>query len=96
MISKTEGSEMDFLEICHCGDKLATPFNPAWLYEWPKNGRLYYPASKELGGVGLVKSSLAEQLSGHFIFEQSIPTAIQWKGNYVKLDDFNLESLLNS
>lgn len=41
-----------------------------------------------LGGVGLIKSKLAIELSNHFIFEGSeeSPSAIHWNGDLHRLN----------
>ncbi|XP_044514255.1 UPF0598 protein C8orf82 homolog [Gracilinanus agilis] len=65
------------------GEALAIPFEPARLMPLPANGRLYHPAPKLAGGVGLVRSSLAFELSSCFQYPPggaTLPTHILWQG----------------
>ncbi|XP_051827212.1 UPF0598 protein C8orf82 homolog isoform X2 [Antechinus flavipes] len=65
------------------GEALAVPFEPARLMPLPANGRLYHPAPKPAGGVGLVRSSLAFELSSCFQYPPggaTLPTHILWQG----------------
>ncbi|XP_068957043.1 UPF0598 protein C8orf82 homolog [Petaurus breviceps papuanus] len=65
------------------GEALAVPFEPARLLPLPANGRLYHPAPKLAGGVGLVRSSLAFELSNCFQYPPggaTLPTHILWQG----------------
>uniref|UniRef100_A0A4W3GLV2 Chromosome 8 open reading frame 82 n=1 Tax=Callorhinchus milii TaxID=7868 RepID=A0A4W3GLV2_CALMI len=77
-------SEPELLSYCGGGEHLAIPFQPQKLY-MPENGRLYHPAPPRSGPVGLVKSSLAFELSPHFEYEgggpeSGPPTYFHWKG----------------
>lgn len=50
---------------------------------YPESGRVYHPAPQKMGGVGLVRSVLAIELSKHFEFkdgEMSPPTSFTWNG----------------
>ena len=57
------------------------------------SGRVYHPASDKVGGVGLIKSSLAIELSQHFGYDEgadetvSSPTSFHWKGKVYKLNN---------
>ncbi|XP_027715681.1 UPF0598 protein C8orf82 homolog [Vombatus ursinus] len=65
------------------GEALAVPFEPARLLPLPANGRLYHPAPKLAGGVGLIRSSLAFELSTCFQYPPGgaiLPTHILWQG----------------
>ena len=47
-------------------------------------GRVYHSGPHTCGGVGLVRSKLAIQLSSNFIFEdgeENPPTSFNWNGN---------------
>ena len=64
-------------------DKLRTSFQPDKIYMQPDTGRIYHPADPELGGVALIKSSIAIALSKDFHFgkgEDKPPTHITWRG----------------
>ncbi|XP_072458876.1 UPF0598 protein C8orf82 homolog [Notamacropus eugenii] len=67
------------------GEALTVPFEPDRLLPLPANGRLYHPAPKVAGGVGLVRSSLAFELSSCFQYPPggtgtTQPTHIMWQG----------------
>ncbi|XP_035678211.1 UPF0598 protein CG30010-like [Branchiostoma floridae] len=71
------------------GDKLTFPFSPDKLCMLPRSGRVYHPAPAKVGGVGLVKSSLAIELSRDFRFgdegEYAPPVGFLWRGQEVQL-----------
>ena len=48
---------------------LTVDFEPENVCMLPISGRVYHPASERLGGVRLIKSSLAIELSQYFEFE---------------------------
>lgn len=59
---------------------------------FPESGRIYHPADKKHGGVGLVKSSLGIELSGGFEFrnkdnESEPPSHFNWNGKTYELDN---------
>lgn len=54
-----------------------------------KTGRVYHPAPEKVGGIGLVRSNLAIELSILFNFEngeENAPTHFVWKGKRYQLD----------
>lgn len=58
------------------------PFQPNKLVMLPQNGRVYHPGPEKAGGVGLVKSALAFELSSCFEYEQGPsqpPTHFHWQ-----------------
>ncbi|XP_077982897.1 UPF0598 protein CG30010-like [Glandiceps talaboti] len=65
------------------GDKLTIDFEPQKLCMLPQSGRIYHPAKAKVGGVGLIKSSLAIDISKYFEFgeagEYAPPTHFNWK-----------------
>uniref|UniRef100_A0A803TMS4 Uncharacterized protein n=1 Tax=Anolis carolinensis TaxID=28377 RepID=A0A803TMS4_ANOCA len=72
----------EHLSYCGGAEKLAVPFQPEKLVMLPENGRLYHPGPEKAGGVGLVKSALAFELSPSFEYEQGpgkAPTHFRWK-----------------
>ncbi|XP_066481839.1 UPF0598 protein C8orf82 homolog isoform X2 [Tiliqua scincoides] len=71
-------------ELSYCGgeDRLVVPFQPNKLVMLPENGRVYHPGPEKAGGVGLVKSALAFELSPCFEYEQGPgqpPTHFRWQ-----------------
>ncbi|GCB77613.1 hypothetical protein scyTo_0020593 [Scyliorhinus torazame] len=96
---KGEGSEEELLSYCGGGDKLAVRFEPERLF-MPENGRVYHPASERSGSVGLVKSSLAFELSPHFEYlasspESDPPSHFHWNGKRFRLTN-ELSSLIQT
>ncbi|XP_034438131.1 UPF0598 protein C8orf82 homolog [Hippoglossus hippoglossus] len=65
--------DQELLSYCGGEEKLAVPFRPEALYMHPLSGRVYHPCSERWGGVGLVRSALAIELSPFFVYpsEQS-------------------------
>ncbi|KAK3580316.1 hypothetical protein CHS0354_003551 [Potamilus streckersoni] len=67
----------------YAGDTLSVPFQPEKVCMLPETGRVYHPASPSVGGVGLIKSKLAIELSKYFEFgdgEDKPPTQFLWAG----------------
>ncbi|XP_067824680.1 UPF0598 protein C8orf82 homolog isoform X2 [Heptranchias perlo] len=89
-LMKGEGPEEgELLSYGGAGDKLAVRFEPERLF-MPENGRVYHPAPERSGSIGLVKSSLAFELSGHFEYtdagpESGPPSHFHWNGQRHKL-----------
>ncbi|XP_053251102.1 UPF0598 protein C8orf82 homolog [Podarcis raffonei] len=80
LLQGASGEEL--LSYCGGADKLAVPFQPEKLLMLPENGRLYHPGPEKAGGVGLVKSALAFELSPCFDYEQGpsqAPTHFRWR-----------------
>lgn len=83
--------EGELLSYGGAGDELSVNFEPQRLF-MPVNGRVYHPAPERTGGVGLVKSALAFELSGHFEYtssgpETGPPSHINWKGQRLRLSN---------
>ncbi|KAG6454051.1 UPF0598 protein CG30010 [Manduca sexta] len=79
----------DFLTYGYAGDLLSTEFIPQQIYMLPLTGRVYHPAEDRYGGIGLIKSKLAIELSKNFEFqngEAQPPTHFVWKNNKYELD----------
>ena len=53
----------------------------------PETGRVYHAAPKRVGNVGLIKSSIAIELSKKFIYQGDDfpPCSIDWEGHIVSL-----------
>ena len=51
-------------------------------------GRIYHKAMEKVGGIGLIRSALALELSKHFKFNTQnpkIPTHFEWNGQTYEL-----------
>ncbi|XP_064542522.1 UPF0598 protein CG30010 [Drosophila montana] len=79
----------DVLTYAHGGPDLSVPFEPQKLYMHPKSGRVYHPAWSKVGGIGLVRSKLAIELSQNFVFadDGKSPTHFNWNGTQLKLEN---------
>ncbi|XP_029355193.1 UPF0598 protein C8orf82 homolog [Echeneis naucrates] len=82
-----EGSATDRELLSYCGgaEKLSVPFQPEALYMHPVSGRVYHPCPERSGGVGLVRSALAIELSSFFVYtpeqgQSGQPTHFLWGG----------------
>ncbi|KAH8398578.1 hypothetical protein KR222_000511, partial [Zaprionus bogoriensis] len=77
------------LTYAHGGPDLSVEFHPNKLYMHPESGRLYHPAWAEVGGIGLIRSKLAIELSQNFVFSvgDELPTHFKWHGNQIKLEN---------
>ncbi|KAK3086736.1 hypothetical protein FSP39_022670 [Pinctada imbricata] len=87
----------DLLSYGGAGNALTVPFQPNKVCMLPNTGRVYYPAFPHLGGIGLVKSSLAIELSKHFEFnngESNPPTHFHWKDKNIQLTN-ELMNIMN-
>lgn len=76
------------LSFCGGGEALAVPFEPARLLPLAANGRLYHPAPARAGGVGLVRSALAFELSACFEYgsgSPAVPSHVHWQGSRIAL-----------
>ncbi|KAM9849016.1 UPF0598 protein C8orf82 homolog [Aulostomus maculatus] len=84
LLEGTTGDQ-ELLSFCGGAEKLTAAFRPEALYMHPVSGRVYHPCSERTGGVGLVRSALAIELSPFFVYgaEQSQsgqPTHFLWAG----------------
>ncbi|XP_015284304.1 PREDICTED: UPF0598 protein C8orf82-like, partial [Gekko japonicus] len=80
LLQGASGEEL--LSYCGGADRLTVPFRPEKLLMLPENGRVYHPGPEKAGGVGLVKSALAYELSPNFEYEQGPsqpPTHFHWR-----------------
>ncbi|XP_070817266.1 UPF0598 protein C8orf82 homolog [Chaetodon trifascialis] len=76
--------DRELLSYCGGAEKLSIPFRPEALYMHPVTGRVYHPCSERGGGVGLVRSALAIELSPFFVYAQGDsqsgqPTHFLWR-----------------
>lgn len=82
LLLSNSNMEQDHLSYACAGDLLTVPFSPQDICMLPSTGRVYHPGPTKSGGVGLVKSSLAFELSKYFEFnygDKSPPTHFSWK-----------------
>ncbi|XP_016967921.1 UPF0598 protein CG30010 [Drosophila biarmipes] len=81
--------DKEVLSYAHSGQVLTLPYEPHKLYMDPRNGRVYHPATPQVGGIGLVRSKLAIELSQHFEFPtgEASPTHFRWNGERLKLQN---------
>lgn len=92
LVQKTNGStgkEEDWFGYAHAEDLLMVPFEPERLVMNIDSGRVYHPAPDKAGGIGLVRSKIAIELSAFFSFEngeQCSPTHFTWKNKKYTLD----------
>lgn len=72
------------------GNAMTSKFLPTRICMLPNTGRVYHPAPAKVGGIGLVKSSLAIELSKYFEFENgedNPPTHFNWMEKRIYLDN---------
>lgn len=82
--------DLEFLSYCGGGEKLSVLFRPEALYMHPVSGRVYHPCPEQGGGVGLVRSALAIELSPFFVYAQEDnqseqPTHFIWRAQKHRL-----------
>lgn len=93
-----DGSDADFLTYGYAGDKLSFLFSPERIYMLPQTGRVYHPAAEMYGGVGLIRSKLAIELSKNFVFANSdsqTPSHFTWKNKTYVLNQNWFQDILN-
>ena len=75
------------------------PFEPDKVIMEPQSGRVYHPAAEAVGGIGLVKSSLAIEFSNLFKFENgedNVPTKFLWQKKWYATDNNWYKDIMNS
>lgn len=89
----------ELLSYCGGADNLAVPFQPDALFMHPVSGRVYHPCPEHGGGVGLVRSALAMELSPSFLYDEDAeagrPTHFEWRGQKLRLSHQLSERLKN-
>ncbi|XP_029448073.1 UPF0598 protein C8orf82 homolog [Rhinatrema bivittatum] len=92
-------SDGELLSYCGGAEKLAVKFEPEKLVMFRENGRVYHPAPERAGGVGLVKSALAFELSPCFEYavdpDSGSPTHFKWNAKRYSLTN-ELERLIKA
>lgn len=78
----------DRLSYAHTGDLLTVDFEPNRVVMAPNSGRVYHPAAERYGGIGLIRSNLAIELSKYFEFDgdDSLGPPVRFNWNGVKYD----------
>lgn len=87
LLKKT--NDIDLFTYGYADNVLTFNFIPNKLFMLPSTGRVYHPTEDKYGGIGLVRSKLAIELSKHFKFENGEsqpPTHFKWKNNNYDLD----------
>lgn len=92
---------VDYLSYGYTGELLKIKFEPEKICMLPRSGRLYHPGPVKTGGVGLVKSSLAIQLSQNFTYKdqsctEDPPVNFIWRNNKYILTNEILKNLRNT
>ena len=91
MIDADGETSSDLLSYGGAGDRMTLPFEPANVCMLPDTGRVYHPAPEQYGNIGLIKSSLAIELSAFFDYdsgdETQPPSHFTWKGKKYKLSN---------
>ncbi|XP_076813344.1 UPF0598 protein CG30010-like [Clavelina lepadiformis] len=84
---ETSSKKSYHLSYGNTGDILTVPFEPEKICMLPESCRVYHPAPERTGGIGLVKSKLAIQLSQYFSYDHQTdkefvlpPTKFTWQG----------------
>ena len=79
------------MAYAHAGDVLTVDFEPHKIYMNPLTGRVYHPAWPKVGGIGLIRSKLAIELSKNFEWHQrdehtEPPSHFVWRDQKLQLD----------
>ncbi|XP_041457316.1 UPF0598 protein C8orf82-like [Lytechinus variegatus] len=95
-----EPSGPGLLSCNFTGDAVTVKFEPEKVCMLPVSGRIYHPAPHKTGGVGLIKSSIAIDISACFEFgekgEYSPPTHFTWLGKRYTLTNEVLDLMTDS
>ncbi|KFM61627.1 hypothetical protein X975_19445, partial [Stegodyphus mimosarum] len=94
-----ERDAANYLSYAYAGDLLQVKFEPEKICMLPETGRVYHPGPEATGGVGLIKSSLAIQISQNFIYKdnktEDVPLYFIWKDQKYTLTNEVLKKLLD-
>ncbi|XP_054714451.1 UPF0598 protein CG30010-like [Uloborus diversus] len=98
IFEKNEDNEtIEYISYAHTGELLKQKFEPEKICMLPESGRVYHPGPESTGGVGLIKSSLAIQLSQHFLYQDNgtdaAPSHFVWKNRKYELTNEIVEKL---
>lgn len=87
-----------FLYYNHGPENMKYAFQPAEICMLPKSGRIYHPAPDRVGGIGLIKSSFAIEISKFFDyegFEDDPPSSFTWDNTRYELTNNILNLMKN-
>lgn len=79
----------EFLSFGYAGELLKVDFEPNKIH-MSLSGKVYHPAGEKYGGIGLIRSKLAIELSKHFEFadgEENAPSGIRWNQKLFSIDN---------
>lgn len=82
VFTELECHSADMYHLMYAGGTMSVAFQPEQVVMLPETGRVYHVGPANGGGVGLIKSSLAIELSKYFEFADggSVPTHLVWQG----------------
>jgi len=85
----------DNYHLTYAAGTLSVVFQPDQVVMLPETGRVYHAGPANGGGVGLIKSSLAIELSRFFEFADggSVPSHFVWQGEKHQLSESILTRL---
>lgn len=89
-VIKDLNNDNELFSYAYADDSLVVPFQPDKICMNIKTGRVYHPASEKIGGIGLVKSKFAIEISSYFEFENGDdkhPTHLTWRNKRYVLDN---------
>ncbi|XP_017878588.1 UPF0598 protein CG30010 [Ceratina calcarata] len=94
------GEVENWFSYAYAEELLMVPFEPDKLYMHVESGRVYHPAPERAGGIGLVRSKIAIDLSSFFEFEkgeENGPTHISWnKKKYILDNHWHKDKILQA
>lgn len=95
-----DAASPDILTYGYAGSPaLNVQFEPEKVCMLPESGRIYHPADSKIGGVGLIKSSIAIAISKYFDFEDgedNPPTHFTWNGTRYTLTNETIPYLASN
>jgi len=95
LVSHPAADSADTYHLTYAGGTLSVVFQPEQVVMLPETGRVYHIGPASGGGVGLLKSSLAVELSKCFEFADggSVPSHFVWQGEKRQLTNSILTKL---
>jgi len=95
LVCHSAANNTDTYHLTYAGGTMSVAFQPEQVVMLPETGRIYHIGPANGGGVGLIKSSLAIELSEFFEFadDGSVPTHFVWQGKKHKLTKSTLRRL---
>ena len=97
IIHTSDENTPDLLSYGGTGEALTVPLEPEKICMLPDTGRIYHPCPEKKGRIGLIKSSIAIEISTLFKFspgkEYDPPTHFNWKGKTYELTNEIVEQI---